>query len=264
MFRPCALIPVRNQENTVADVVRQVLKRDIHCMLVDDGSSLECAEALDRIAAEEPLRVTLLRHEAVQGWGRAVVTGLYHAAKSGFSHVLQIDAGGLHSIDDVDQFIAQSSTKPFSLIVGYPVLDKSDSLMRRLRASLERLCVSVNMLSLQVKNASCDFRVYPVIPVLQFIERRKLCASKPFDIELLVRMCWEESVVVHVPTRIGLPGKDQPRGFRSCLNGVRVLVMHARLFFGMLRRLPKLLRNKGHGSGSATPGIKVRLLSTDS
>ena len=61
--------------------------------------------------------------------------------------------------------------------------------------------------------------------------------------EVLVRLHWRGARMVEVPTRVTYP-RDGQSHFRLWRDNVRISAMHARLFFGMLRRLPTLLRRR--------------------
>ncbi|HSF57937.1 MAG TPA: glycosyltransferase, partial [Candidatus Binatia bacterium] len=85
MFKPCVVIPVYNHEHAVGAVVRAVLGHNLSCVLVDDGSSRECASVLDALASSAPDRITLIRHPLNQGKGSAVLSGVRYAARSGYT-----------------------------------------------------------------------------------------------------------------------------------------------------------------------------------
>jgi hypothetical protein len=101
----------------------------------------------------------------------------------------------------------------------------------------------VNTLSLQIKDSMCGFRVYPLPPMIFLAQRRELGARMDFDIEVLVRLCWDGIRIVNVPTRVGYPA-DGVSHFRIWLDNVLISRMHATLFCGMLLRLPLLLSRK--------------------
>lgn len=79
---PCAsvIMPVYNEESTVAQVVRAVLQQPPvqELVAVDDCSSDETWELLQELARNEP-RLKLFQHEANQGKGAALRTGFRHA-----------------------------------------------------------------------------------------------------------------------------------------------------------------------------------------
>jgi hypothetical protein len=61
-----------------------------------------------------------------------------------------------------------------------------------------------------------------------------------FETEILVHLDWLGVPVVSIPTRVTYP-QDGLSHFRGWEDNLRISLMHARLFFGMLLRLPKLL-----------------------
>jgi glycosyltransferase involved in cell wall biosynthesis len=243
MFKPCIVIPVYNHEHAISAVVDAVLALGISCILVDDGSSHACAQVLDGIAAAHSGQVTLLRHAANRGKGGAVLTGIQYAASAGFTHALQIDADGQHCVADIPLFMEQAKNNPAAVIVGYPVYDQSVPLLRFYARYLTHVWVWINTLSFQIKDSMCGFRVYPVQSVLTLVQRYKIGERMNFDTDILVRLYWDGSQMINVPTRVGYP-TDGVSHFRGWHDNVLISWMHTKLFFGMLLRLPSLLARK--------------------
>jgi glycosyltransferase involved in cell wall biosynthesis len=243
MFKPCVVIPVYNHEHAVGDVVRAVMALNLHCILVDDGSSQACGRVLDQLSADHPGHITLLRHQVNRGKGGAVMTGIQGAARAKFTHALQIDADGQHCVDDISLFLAQANANPSAVIVGYPIYDQTVPLLRFYARYLTHVWVWINTLSLQIKDSMCGFRVYPVQPVLALTQRHKVGERMNFDTDILVRLYWEGSNIVNVPTRVGYP-TDGVSHFRGWHDNALISWMHTKLFFGMLIRAPRLLVRK--------------------
>jgi glycosyltransferase involved in cell wall biosynthesis len=240
MFRPCVVIPVYNHEHAIAGVLAQVLAHGLPVILVDDGCSPACAAVLDRLAAEYPGRVVLERHAVNQGKGGAVLTGFARAARDGYSHVLQVDADGQHSVADVPRFLDAARAAPHAVIAGCPVYDESVPALRLYARYLTHVWVWINTLSLAIRDSMCGFRVYPVAPVLALARRRRLGLRMNFDIEILVRLYWDGLAIVNLPTRVGYP-EDGVSHFKAWTDNVLISRLHMTLFFGMLPRIPSLL-----------------------
>lgn len=243
MFNPCVVIPVYNHEHAIGAVVQAVLAHKVPCILVDDGSSAVCAEVLNQIAAQAPEQIVLLRHAVNCGKGGAVLTGFQYAATKGYSHVLQIDADGQHCVADIPRFLELAASQPWAVIAGCPIYDDSVPRIRLYARYLTHIWVWINTLSLQIKDSMCGFRVYPVPPVLALLQHQTIGLRMDFDTEILVRLCWNELKIVNLPTRVGYP-TDGVSHFRGWHDNVLITRMHTMLFFGMLRRLPKLLMRK--------------------
>ncbi len=237
------VIPVYNHERAVGGVVDEVLRHDLPVLLVDDGSSKACAEALTTLVQAHSGRVSCLRLEENQGKGGAVMAGLREAARLGYSHAVQIDADGQHDLGDLPAFVAAAGHSPDALVTGYPVYDASVPKARLYGRLLTHIWVWINTLSFAVKDSMCGFRVYPLAPVLDIIDHARLGRRMDFDPEIAVRLVWRGVPVVNLPTKVSYP-RDGVSHFDALWDNVRISGMHARLFFGMLLRSPLLLWRK--------------------
>jgi glycosyltransferase involved in cell wall biosynthesis len=243
MFHPCVVIPVYNHEHAIGKVLDQVLAHGLPVILVDDGSSPSCAAVLDGLAAAHPRQVMLERHALNQGKGGAVLSGFARAAREGYSHVLQVDADGQHSVADIPRFLDKGRANPNAVVAGCPLYDESVPALRLYARYLTHVWVWINTLSLAIRDSMCGFRVYPVAPVLALAKRRRLGLRMNFDIEILVRLYWDGVEVVNLPTKVGYP-EDGVSHFKAWTDNVLITRLHVALFFGMLPRIPSLVVRK--------------------
>lgn len=239
-FRPCAVIPVYDHEHAIGTVLTAVLAHGLPCVLVDDASSASCAAVLDTLAAAHPGQVTLLRHAVNRGKGGAVLTGVRHVAAAGYTHMLQIDADGQHSTDDIPRFLQQAAARPQSVIAGCPQYDDSVPSVRFYGRYLTHVWVWINTLSLDIKDSMCGFRVYPLPSLMHLVRRKHIGERMDFDTDVLVRLHWDGVPVVNLPTRVTYP-MDGVSHFRLGRDNLLITRMHATLFIGMLIRAPRLL-----------------------
>ncbi|WP_194789552.1 glycosyltransferase family 2 protein [Pseudomonas sp. UFMG81] len=244
MHKPCAVIPVYNHERAVPKVVDDLLRAGLPCVLVDDASGAACAEVLRQLAERE--QVHLVRLDANQGKGGAVMAGLREAARLGFSHALQVDADGQHDLGDVGRFIEQSQAYPQALVCGYPQYDASVPKGRLYARYLTHVWVWINSLSLAIPDSMCGFRVYPLPATLALIDRVRLGRRMDFDPEILVRLAWRNQPMQWLPTRVHYP-QDGLSHFRLFHDNALISKMHAKLFFGMLLRAPLILLRRWRG-----------------
>lgn len=243
VFNPCIVVPVYNHEHAIGMVVAGLLAHEAPVMLVDDGSSVECAAVLDRLAQVNPRRVTLVRLDVNQGKGAAVLAGFRRAQELGYSHLLQIDADGQHRTEDVPKFLAQARAHPAAIIAGHPVYDDSVPKARLYGRYATHIWVWINTLSFDIIDSMCGFRVYPVVTVNALAARQAIGSRMNFDTDILVRLFWDGAHVVNVPTRVCYPA-DGVSHFRVWRDNVQISWMHTKLFFGMLPRIPRLLARK--------------------
>ena len=241
-YRPVAVIPVYNHPATIGAMVAGVRGHGLPCLLVDDGSEPGCAAVLDALAASVP-GVTLVRLPVNQGKGGAMMAGLREALRLGYTHALQIDADGQHTTGDIPTFIALSQASPGAVVCGTPVYDRSVPKGRLYGRYLTHVWVWINTLSLDIRDSMCGFRVYPLGPTVAVLDSARIGRRMDFDSEILVRMHWRGVPFVHQPTAVTYP-RDGISHFRGLEDNVLISRMHARLFFGMLLRLPVLLWRK--------------------
>ncbi|WNI76767.1 glycosyltransferase family 2 protein [Enterobacter ludwigii] len=238
-FRPCVLIPCYNHGAMMAKVLSRLAPFGLPCLVVDDGSDEQTRRILEHLAAGQP-QVTLVRLAQNAGKGAAVIKGLEESARAGYTHAVQVDADGQHAIEDIPKMLALAERHPEALISGQPIYDDSIPRSRLYGRWITHVWVWIETLSLQLKDSMCGFRVYPVSPTLQLAARVPLGKRMDFDTEVMVRLYWQGNTSYFLPTRVTYP-PDGLSHFDALKDNVRISLMHTRLFFGMLPRIPALL-----------------------
>jgi glycosyltransferase involved in cell wall biosynthesis len=112
MITICALIAAYNEERHVADVVRGTARHVRAVVVVDDGSTDATASRASSAGA------TVLTHRHNQGKGCAIRTGLAHALREPFSHVLLLDADLQHDPDEIPKLIECAEHGAGDFVVG--------------------------------------------------------------------------------------------------------------------------------------------------
>lgn len=237
-FSPCVVIPCYNHGAMMASVLARLAPFNLAVFIVDDGS-----DEATRLQLEPLLnaQVTLIRLAENQGKGAAVMRGLQVAAEAGFSHALQVDADGQHQIEDCPQMLAEARQHPQCLISGQPVYDDSIPTSRLYGRYITHFWVWVETLSFSIRDSMCGFRVYPLAPTLALATRHPLGQRMDFDTEIMVRLYWAGTPSRFIATRVTYP-QDGVSHFDALHDNLRISWMHTRLFFGMLPRIPSLLR----------------------
>jgi glycosyltransferase involved in cell wall biosynthesis len=242
-FNPVVVIPVYNHAAVIDLTVSRILAHGLACILVDDGSNADCARVLGGLAAAHPGAVALHRLPLNQGKGAAMAEGLRMAFARGHTHALQIDADGQHDCADIPLFIAQARAHPTAVICGCPVFDASVPRGRLIGRYATHIWVWINTLSFDIRDSMCGFRVYPLAPVVGLLADVRIGRRMDFDSDVMVRLHWRGVPVVNQPTRVIYP-PDGVSHFRLWRDNLLITRMHTALFFGMLVRLPMLLRRK--------------------
>lgn len=242
MIRPCAVVPVYDHEHAVGAVVDSLIAAGLTCILVDDGSRASCAKMLDQLGATIP-GVQVVRRAHNGGKGAAVTDGLRAAMAAGHTHALEVDADGQHAVEDVPAFLAAANAAPHAVICGRPVFDVSMPRARFYFRYLTHVFVWLNTLSFDIRDSMCGFRIYPLAATLAMIDAEHPGARMDFDVEVLVRLHWRGVPMRWIDTRVRYP-TDGVSHFRLLLDNALISRLHALLFLGMLRRIPKLLARR--------------------
>ncbi|WP_180056414.1 MULTISPECIES: glycosyltransferase family 2 protein [unclassified Acinetobacter] len=241
----CFVIPVYNHPHYLAALTAHLNVFQLPIIMVNDGSDAECTAVLRSLAADNPL-LDLVEHEVNQGKGGAVMTGLQHAYKQGYSHALQLDSDGQHDWNDIQHFLDVSTQHPEAMVIGQPVFDATVPKKRLYGRYATHIWVWINSLSFEIKDSMCGFRVYPLAQTVKILNSAKFQPRMGFDSEILVRLKWENVHFVNVPTRVIYP-EDGISHFNVWRDNLGMARAHSRLLGGMLLRLPKLLYYKVKG-----------------
>jgi len=240
------VIPNYNHHLVITETIKSLVAFGLPIILVDDGSNEETQQVLADVDSNFH-QVTLIRREQNGGKGAAVQTGLAAAYQAGWSHALQVDADGQHDLNDVDRMLKLSITSPQALLSGQPIYDDSISKGRYYGRFITHFWVYVETLSTDIKDSMCGFRVYPLAAYHQLSQSSHLGNKMDFDIEVMVKLHWQGVPMRFVKTKVLYP-EDGISHFNVFDDNVLISLMHTRLFFGMLWRLPKLLFRKLFGN----------------
>jgi glycosyltransferase involved in cell wall biosynthesis len=239
-MKTCVIIPVYNHETTISNVITQLKPYRLDCFLVNDGSSEKCKLVLENIANQEANWIVLITRPKNGGKGAAVLDGFNAAIASGFTHAIQIDADGQHDLNDVERFLKESEKNPESMILGQPIFDNTAPKGRLYGRKITNFWIHINTLSNAIVDGMCGFRLYPLDAVAQLINTTQIGQRMDFDADIAVRLFWQGIKVINSPTKVNYPS-DGLSHFRMWQDNWLISKSHARLFFGMLRRIPFLL-----------------------
>jgi glycosyltransferase involved in cell wall biosynthesis len=242
MINPCIVIPIYNHKTTIAGVLDQVAQFGLPCIVVDDGSDIATCHVLEEQEKHRPW-MQVLHHLQNGGKGEAVKTGLRRADELGYSHALQIDADGQHETRDIPRFLAEAAACPQALVLGKPAFGEDAPMSRRVGRRISQWVVWVETLSLAIGDPLTGFRVYPVRAVVALMQKQRLGSCMDFDPEIAVRLYWRGVPIRNVVTAVIYP-QDGSSHFRVVRDNVRLSWLYTRLFFGMVCRLPSLVRMK--------------------
>ena len=236
------LIPSYNTGGKVLQTVWEARRAWQPVWVVVDGSTDGTLEALQALARDDPdLRVLALPRNC--GKGAAILHGLREAAACGYTHALTMDADGQHPTDKIAEFMAASRAHPDALILGLPVFDASAPVERVHGRKLSNWCAHRETLYAGIGDSLYGFRVYPVAPLRDIMERQPWMRGYDFDAEAAVRLCWRgiRPINLRAPVRYFRPEEGGVTHFKYLRDNVVLTWMHIRLILESLLRLPFLL-----------------------
>ncbi len=214
------------------------------CVIVDgstDGSDHRLQDAMGNLS-----NITILTAERNQGKGAAILLGLQYARSQGYTHVLSMDADGQHPAEKIVDFMRISQSHPEALILGVPQFDASAPLLRVRGRRVSNWWANLETLWLGVNDSLFGFRVYPVAPLLDIMQRTRWMRRFDFDVEAAVRLTWHGLPIINLPAPVKYltPEEGGVSHFNYVRDNALLSWMHTRLFFGFLIRLPILLLRK--------------------
>ena len=206
--------------------------------VVLDGSTDASAAALPSLPG---LRVLTLARNS--GKGAAILHGLQAAAAEGFTHAITMDADGQHPAAMIGAFAAASRANPAAMILGVPQFGPDAPALRVRGRRISNWWANLETLGAGIGNSLFGFRVYPVAPLLQIMQRHRWMRRYDFDAEAAVRLCWAGVRPVNLPAPVRYPtaAEGGVTHFQYGRDNVLLTWMHIRLVFGFLTRLPLLV-----------------------
>ncbi|OOF70732.1 glycosyltransferase family 2 protein [Rodentibacter caecimuris] len=233
-INPLIVIPHYNHSTTIREVITKLVVFNLPILIVDDGSAKEQKQVLQTLVGMN--NVSLLFRPENGGKGAAVKAGLQWAFERGFTHVIQVDADGQHNLIDIQIMLEKSRQNSTALICGKPIYGKDAPKSRLYGRKITNFWIALNTLSLDIDDGMCGFRLYPLIMVMPILMQERLGDRMDFDIEILVYCRWRKIPMIWVDTQVKYNEKGISH-FRSWADNWLISKMHARLFWGMIKRL---------------------------
>lgn len=241
-YKLAALIPTHNHYKALPQIIERLSSLTIPIFIVDDGSNRETREALQLLSKE--YSTVQVRHLSPnRGKGYALKEGFQWLADQGYSHALQVDADGQHSLESLETFLQVSALNPQVLVSGQPIYDESVPKVRRFGRWFTHLWVWIETLSFRITDSMCGLRIYPLEKSIQIMKTKSIGYRMDFDTDIMVHHHWMGTPVVMIPIEVSYP-EGNTSNFDMIKDNWRITKMHTRLFLTLLWRLPSVLKNK--------------------
>ncbi|MBB5351847.1 glycosyltransferase involved in cell wall biosynthesis [Haloferula luteola] len=239
------LIPSFNTGPLLRETVSTALATGLPVLVVIDGSTDGSDQDLEDLTGSDssPASLEVLRLHPNAGKGNAILQGIRHASKQGFTHALCMDADGQHPANAVPAFAEIVLRHPEAAVFGRPVFDASAPALRVNGRKVSNFWANLETLGWGIDDSLFGMRVYPIAPLLEVFSETPFARRFDFDPEVAVRLAWKGIPIINLPTPVRYLSTEEGgvSQFRYCRDNVLLTWMHTRLFFGFVARLPWLI-----------------------
>ncbi|PHS18715.1 MAG: dolichyl-phosphate mannose synthase [Blastopirellula sp.] len=208
--RALTALPVFNEQDTVNEVLDEVLRYSEHVLVVDDGSSDNTSELL-----KQRTDIQVVTHEKNLGYGAALKTAFEYAEQEDYEIVVTIDCDGQHEPQRIPRFVA--ACKNVDIVSGSRYLKQyeGDSLPPEQRRRINKIVTAElnRLLGYQLTDAFCGFKAYRVSAIRE-LNITELGYAMP--LELWVESAAQQLKIIELP--VPLIYLDENRSFGGVLD----------------------------------------------
>ncbi len=216
------IIPVYNHQEMIGKVIEQVQRFQYPIIVVDDGSTDQTSQVLQKIPG-----ITILNHAENLGKGAALKTGFQAAAKVA-DWAITLDADGQHNPEDSEKLMKALEDNQRSIVVG--VRRGMDGENVPWTSRFGRLFSNFWVLTSGgpwLQDTQSGFRIYPVPEVIQLKTRGQ---RYQFEVEILIKAKWIGMPVKEVPISVHYePGDKRISHFKPFVDFIRNSTTFTRL-----------------------------------
>ena len=243
------LIPTYNNDQTLAQVVNDVLQYTDQVIVVNDGSTDETTNILKDFRSIEKVEYARNR-----GKGYALRTGFIRATALGYDYAISIDSDGQHFASDLPVFIKAMEEYPSAIILGVRNMEQSSVPGKSSfgnKFSNFWFWVTTGHTR---QDTQSGYRLYP-ISLMKGI--RFFTLKFEFEIEVLVRSSWRGIDIEEVPVGVYYPEKGtRVTHFRPFKDITRITILNTffvlySVFYIKPRDLIRGLKKKTSGKSFA-------------
>ena len=232
-MQPAIIIPVYNHEQQIAGVIHQALELNLPVFVVNDGSTDETAEILDRIEG-----ITALHHPTNQGKGAALLTGFGAAYKKECDWAVTLDGDGQHRPADAKKLLGAVTDGRRCIVVGrrQGMTKKNEHVpwTSRFGRGFSNFWVQASG-GPAIQDSQSGFRLYPLPEVLELGVRAR---RYQFEVEVLVQARQSGIATIEVPVSVVYqPKGERVSHFRPWMDFCRNSTVFTRLIVARIFRM---------------------------
>lgn len=190
----CVIIPTYNNQQTIAQVITDVLKFTNNIIVVNDGATDSTSELLKAFTT-----IKIISYFPNRGKGIALRTGIKSAQDKGYRYAITIDSDGQHFADDIPVFIDKIEQEPDSLLIGARNLNQENMPKKNTFGNKFSNFWFLLFTGINLPDTQSGYRLYPI----QKMKGARYFTSKyEFEIEVSVKAAWRGIRIFPVPIKV--------------------------------------------------------------
>ncbi len=252
----CVLVPTYNNEQTLEQLLSDLLGYTDQVIVVNDGSTDSTPQLLQKFQ-----QINLVSYPVNQGKGYALRQGFKRALEAGYECAITIDSDGQHFPEDLYKFLEKLESNPSAIIIGARNMEQSSVPGKSSFGNKFSNFWFWVETGLKMPDTQSGYRLYPV---KQMQGIKFLTKKFEFEIEVLVRSSWRGIAITHVPVRVFYAEKGKRVShFRPFKDFTRISILNTflvtiALLYIKPRDLFRSLKKKTLGK-SSTNNSSVRM-----
>jgi len=220
----CVLLPTYNNSKTLEQVVNDVLEFSNDVCVVNDGSTDNTADILNRYP-----QLKVLSYSPNQGKGWALRKGFEFARSLGYEYVISMDTDGQHFASDLPNMLQALEENRNAIIIGARNMNQ-ESVPGKSSFGNKFSNFWFNLeTDIKLPDTQSGYRVYPVKAMenINFFTRKF-----EFEIEVIVRAAWAGIDVMAIPVKVYYPpAGERVSHFRPFNDFTRISILNTVLVF---------------------------------
>jgi len=216
----CVLVPTYNNAGTLKRVLDSILERTNSIIVINDGATDNTAEILKAYPNIE--QINLPKNK---GKGNALQKGFKAAISKGYDYAITIDSDGQHFPEDLSVFLEAllKEETPNVLYIGSRNMQQEDVPGKSSFGNKFSNFWFWFETGTKLQDTQCGYRLYP----LKEIKDLNFYTPKfEFEIEVIVRLAWNGTLVKNVPVRILYDETERVSHFRTVPDFTRISVLN--------------------------------------
>lgn len=219
----CVIIPTYNNQQTISQVITDVLKFTNNIIVVNDGATDSTLELIKAFTS-----IQIISYSPNRGKGIALRTGIKAAQDKGYCYAITIDSDGQHFADDIPVFIDKIEEAPDSLLIGARNLNQENMPKKNTFGNKFSNFWFMLFTGINLPDTQSGYRLYPI----QKMKGARYFTSKyEFEIEVSVKAAWRGIPVLPVPIKVFYAeGDKRISHFRPGKDFTRISLLNVYLF----------------------------------